>query len=205
MPRGRSSSAHRKVLDAATELMAERGIDAASMDAIAALSGVSKATIYKHWADKEALLLEVLADLHSLHARPKFDSGRTQADMVAVLSYKPAERVDVREKIMPHLMAYCGRNPTFGNTWRNMVMEPPRNELKHLFTLGIKKRELRPDLDFELALSLLLGPILYQYLLSRKQGVEPRPIAEGVVAAFWRAFGAGGKTEAVRSIKSLPG
>ena len=48
MPRTRSADAHRKVLDAALELFAERGIDATSMDAIAEASGVSKATIYKH-------------------------------------------------------------------------------------------------------------------------------------------------------------
>ena len=37
------------------QLFSERGIDATSMDAIAETSGVSKATIYKHWQDKDAL------------------------------------------------------------------------------------------------------------------------------------------------------
>ena len=40
--------------------MAERGVEGSSMDAIAEASGVSKATIYKHWADKDALLLEMV-------------------------------------------------------------------------------------------------------------------------------------------------
>ena len=52
--------------------MAERGIESTSMDAIAEASGVSKATIYNHWADKEALLLEVMADLHGLHRTAGF-------------------------------------------------------------------------------------------------------------------------------------
>ena len=55
MTRGLSERAHQKVLEAATELFAQRGIDGTSLDAIAAASGVSKATIYKHWMDKEAL------------------------------------------------------------------------------------------------------------------------------------------------------
>ena len=54
-----AKAAHRKVIDAALELVADRGVDGASMDAIAARSGVSKATIYKHWEDKDALLLEM--------------------------------------------------------------------------------------------------------------------------------------------------
>ena len=101
MPRTRSATAHHKVLHAALQLVAERGVDATSMDAIAAKSGVSKATIYKHWADKDALLLEMLAEINGLHSRPEFDSGATRADMVAVLSYRPPENRDMRERVMP--------------------------------------------------------------------------------------------------------
>ncbi|HMV48309.1 MAG TPA: helix-turn-helix domain-containing protein, partial [Blastocatellia bacterium] len=61
MARPRSAQAHEQVLEAALRLFAERGIDATSMDAIAEASGVSKATIYKHWADKNTLCLEALA------------------------------------------------------------------------------------------------------------------------------------------------
>src|SRR6516164_2146178 len=56
MARSRSTEAHDKVLRAALGLFGERGIDATSMDAIAQASGVSKATIYNHWADEEARL-----------------------------------------------------------------------------------------------------------------------------------------------------
>jgi AcrR family transcriptional regulator len=83
MARTRSASAHRKVLEAALALVAERGEEGASMDSIAELSGVSKATVYKHWSDKEALILEMLADLHGLHIFPQFNSADTRADMTA--------------------------------------------------------------------------------------------------------------------------
>ncbi len=137
MPRTRSASAHQKVLDAALALVAERGLDATSMDAIAESSGVSKATIYKHWKDKEALLLEMMAELSGLNVRPKFDSGDTRADILAVLCYHPPENAECRERITPHLISYSARNPDFGLAWRNMVMEPPRRELRHLLKLGI--------------------------------------------------------------------
>ena len=55
LQRPRSSRAHDQVLDSAIELFADRGIDGTSIDSIAAQSGVSKATIYKHWTDKNAL------------------------------------------------------------------------------------------------------------------------------------------------------
>jgi AcrR family transcriptional regulator len=46
MARTPSATAHQKVLDVTFELMAARGVDGTSMDAIAKASGVSKATIY---------------------------------------------------------------------------------------------------------------------------------------------------------------
>jgi AcrR family transcriptional regulator len=198
MPRTPSASAHQKVLDATLELVADRGLDATSMDAIAHRSGVSKATIYKHWADKDALLLEVLAEMSGLNSRPAFDSGNTKADIVGVLAYKPEENSELRERIMPHLVAYSTRNVKFGHTWRQMVMEPPRRELRRLLQQGIAQGELDAGLDMELALALLIGPIIYSYVfLSRRpedkfQGpdsAERSRFAEGVVDTFWRAFG----------------
>src|SRR5689334_21037432 len=125
MARTRSASAHKKVLEAALALAAEHGIDATSMDAVSRKSGVSKATIYKHWTDKDAMLLEMMAEASGLTQRPVFDSGDTRADMLAVLAYQPAEHRELRERIMPHLIAYSARNPQFGMAWRKMVMEPP--------------------------------------------------------------------------------
>jgi AcrR family transcriptional regulator len=190
MPRTRSVSAHRKVLHAALELVAERGLDATSMDAVAQKSGVSKATIYKHWSDKDALLLEMMADVNGLHARPAFDSGDTRTDMVAVLSYRPPENADMRERILPHFVAHSAHNPAFGQAWRNMVMEPPRRELARLMEQGIRNGELAPGLDIDLSLALLLGPILYWHVFLRRTSEDPKHLAEGVIDAFWRAFGA---------------
>src|SRR5215475_10615876 len=112
MARPRSIAAHRNVLEAALSLFAERGIDATSMDAIAETSGVSKATIYKHWRDKDKLCLEVLCYLHGVDEEPPiFDSGDFRADLIAQLNYQPAaHRKEMKERIMPHLIAYSSRN-----------------------------------------------------------------------------------------------
>ena len=189
MPRTRSVSAHRKVLAAALNLVAERGFEATSMDAIADASGVSKATIYKHWRDKDTLLLEVLAEAHGLHSRPAFDSGDTRADILAVLSYRPPEHTDMRERLMPHFMAYSARNASFAPAWREMVMEPPRQELCQLLKRAIDDGQINPDIDMDLALTLLLGPMMYWYIFLRRKSGDPSRLASGVVESFWRAFG----------------
>src|SRR5215467_4272614 len=110
MARTRSLSAHQKVLDAALELVAAAGVEATSMDAIARKSGVSKATIYKHWTDKDALLLEMMCTLAGLTSRPVFDSGNVREDIIAVLSYHPNERAELRERLMPRFIAYSVSN-----------------------------------------------------------------------------------------------
>lgn len=58
-----TSTKHETILNGATEVFAEMGYDHASMDRIADIAGVSKRTIYNHFANKENLFQEVLAKL----------------------------------------------------------------------------------------------------------------------------------------------
>lgn len=189
MSRPRSVRAHVQVLEATLKLFATRGIDATSMDAIAEASGVSKATIYKHWPDKDALCLEALAYLHGGdQPRPAFDSGDVRADLIAVLSYQPPRPCsEMRTRIMPHLMAYAARNPSFGKAWRARVFEPPRAQLAQLLERGIARGQFPRSLDRALALGLLLGPLMYFHVLTRLHGQAPDNLPERVVTAFWRA------------------
>src|SRR5262249_42732779 len=108
MARPLSTHAHEQVLAVALRLFAERG-----MDAIAEASGVSKATIYNHWQDKDALCLEVMARLHGADEEaPAFASDDIRSGIAAVLGHRPSEqRSEIQTRIMPHLMAYATRNP----------------------------------------------------------------------------------------------
>src|ERR1700722_654194 len=103
MTRSRSQSAHDRVLRAALDLFAERGIEATSMDAITQASGVSKATIYNHWANKEALLIEVMLFVNGLDRIPAdIDSGDPCSDLATILSRRPPDEFDAaRSRMMP--------------------------------------------------------------------------------------------------------
>lgn len=188
MSRSPSTRAHQKVLDAALKLFAAEGIDATSMDAIAAASGVSKATIYKHWRDKEALCLEVLASLHGLDEAPLPKSGDDRADMIAVLKRQPqARRDDVCSRLMPHLAAYAARNPEFGKAWRASMLRPARVQLTQLLERAIADGSLGPDLNLDVSVALLMGPMIYGHLMTSMGRKLPGDMAERVVDAFWRA------------------
>jgi AcrR family transcriptional regulator len=194
MARTPSTAAHEKVIWAAAELFAQRGIEGASMDAIAEASSVSKATIYNHWADKDALLLEVLEEIHGLKTRPTFDSGDIRKDITDVLAYRPPEHAELRERITPHFVGYSAKRTEFGDLWRKRVMDPPRCELARLLNAGIHAGELEA-LDLEFVLAQLLGPILYWYIFLRRSQENPRLLAEAVVDTFWRAHACGSRRD----------
>lgn len=187
MARGLSQRAHSKVLKAATELFAERGIDATSIDAIAAASGVSKATVYKHWADKDALCLEVLMHLHELdEGPPELDSGDLRADLIAFLRYEPsAEKARIQRRLMPHLIAYSVRHEEFGRAWKTRVMDRARTALKTILRRGVDRGIFPAVLDEELGVALLLGPMMYRHIFGSV--VDRDWLAHGTVDSFWKA------------------
>ena len=193
MARQKSEEAHSRVIDAAVTLFTERGIESTSMDAIARASGVSKATIYRHWPDKDALCLEVLVYLHGLDKElPIFDSGDFRADIIAQLRYDPAEdRKALRERIIPHLMAYASHNRVFGAAWRSRVLEPVRIALRAMMERGKLRGILTQDLDPEVGLALMLGPMIYRHVFVHKLGGNaPQDLEVHVANSFLAAFGA---------------
>lgn len=59
----RSDKKRKAILDAATDVFLKNGYLGASMDEIAALSGISKQTIYQHFGSKENLFVEIVMSM----------------------------------------------------------------------------------------------------------------------------------------------
>jgi AcrR family transcriptional regulator len=189
--RPRSERAHNEVLDAASRLFAERGIDATSMDAIAAASGVSKATIYKHWPDKDALCLDVLSRIHGHDDRSRSGlTGDLRADLLAVLTHEARPHfAEVRSRITPHLVSYGLRNPAFGKAWRLRVLEPPRTQLTALLQEARAEGSLSKSVDIDVAIAMLLGPLFYRHIVSMADRPIPAHLPEAIVEAFLKSQG----------------
>lgn len=190
MVRSRSIEAHEKVLRAALDLFAERGIEAASMDAIAHQSGVSKATIYNHWEDKEALLLEVMCFIHGLdRLREDIDSGDLRRDLTTVLTRRHPEEFDsYHQRIVPALIAYSAVHQAFGKAWRNRVMEPPRLAIRTILRRAIDRGLLPRSLNIEHSTALLLGPVLYIHIFPGESHLTKDDIGPAAAEEFCRAF-----------------
>lgn len=205
MARQRSQEAHDRVLQAALDLFAGRGIDGTSMDAITQSAGVSKATVYNHWPNKEALLIDVMLMVNGLDRDPEDpDSGDLCNDLSTVLSRRPPDKFDAaRERMVPAMIAYSAVHHEFGEAWRHRVMEPSRVCLKRILRRGIKRGLLPATLDMDAAMALLLGPVLYGHIFHRES--QPGRCDFGRVAAesFWRSYRVeGGKGGATRTLKT---
>ena len=187
MARSRSQQAHERVLRAALDLFATRGIDATSMDSIAQASGVSKATIYNHWANKEALLMDAMLLIHGVDRDPEdVDSGDARRDMITVLSRRAPDEFDaIRDRLMPGMVAYSALHREFGDAWRHRVMEPGRVQLKRILRRGIERKQLQASLDLDASMALLLGPLLYLRIF--RQEAPKKDIETKIVDSFWRA------------------
>jgi AcrR family transcriptional regulator len=72
--RGRSTRAH--LIEVATDLFAERGYEHTSIDLVLERAGISKGSLYHHFADKEALLEAVLDVVEARVARVTIEAAR---------------------------------------------------------------------------------------------------------------------------------
>jgi AcrR family transcriptional regulator len=77
----RRARSEKAILDAARELIAERGVEGLTVEGVAARSGVAKTTIYRRWRDKDELALAILVDTTDRISAPP-DLGDTRKELL---------------------------------------------------------------------------------------------------------------------------
>jgi AcrR family transcriptional regulator len=185
MGRPREARADRAILAAALDLMAERGVSELRMDDVAARAGVGKAAIYRRYRSKDELVAAAVAALVSEIAVP--DTGSTRADLLALMR----DAVDlysgsIAAGAMPSLVEAMSRSPELARAVRDRFLEGRRAALREVLERGVGRRDLRADLDLELALDVLGGPLFYRLLVTG--GPIDQRLAAGVVELILHGF-----------------
>jgi TetR/AcrR family transcriptional regulator, mexJK operon transcriptional repressor len=121
----RSIRKRRAIVEAATTVFLRKGYLGTSMDEIAALAGVSKQTVYKHFADKERLFSEIVRSTVDEVAEGVFgevirleDSGDVEADLRDLARRQLAAVMQPRLLRLRRLViGESGRFPELGRTF----------------------------------------------------------------------------------------
>jgi AcrR family transcriptional regulator len=181
--RPRDQRADRAIVTAALELMADRGVRDLRMDDVAERAGVGKATIYRRYASKDALVSDAVAALVSEIAIP--DTGSTRDDLLALMGQAvELYSGSLAAGLMPAVIEEARRNPSLATTVRNGFLTKRRAALRAVLERGVQRGDLRGDLDFELALDVLGGAIFYRLLVTG--GPIDERLAEGIVELILR-------------------
>jgi AcrR family transcriptional regulator len=185
--RPRSTDAHRRILTATQELLAEEGFSRLRLEHIAARAGVGKTTIYRRWSSKEALCQELLAELAGPHVAIA-DLGDTRAELTAsVVNPMRALTDSPFGPVIRSLLSQIAINSTLGDPFRATVVQSRRDEISRVIARGIARGDLRPDADASVATELLVGPVYFRLMFG---GTLDAPFAEAVVDAFIRGHAA---------------
>lgn len=175
--RPRSAQAHQAVLSATLELFAADGFSELTIEGVAERAGVAKTTIYRWWPSKVALLLEAISVVRQQAATP--DTGSVRADAVAHLQQFIDLHTDPRVvRMLAELLAEAARSPDLGES-RASFTAAQRKPLRQALERGVARGELPADLDYELAMDLLLAPIVNRALATG--GALAPQLAERIV------------------------
>jgi AcrR family transcriptional regulator len=184
--RPRDVRADRAMLDATLELIAEVGVHEFRTEDVAARAGVGKGAIYRRYRSKADLVTAAVGALVSEEiAIP--DTGSTHGDLLVLMR----EAVDLycgslAGRLIPSLVGEMAQRPDLARAVRERFLAGRREALAAVLRRGVERGDLRPDLDVELALDVLGGPLFYRLLITG--GPLDEQLAEGVADLILRGF-----------------
>src|SRR5580658_6637337 len=176
---GRSEEARTAILEAADNLLVERGFAGVTMEGIAVAAGVAKQTIYRWWKSKTHVLMDAfLEDVEQGLVPP--DRGSLAADLrhhLVALSKLLA--ISDTGAVFRALIAEAQHDSELAIRLRTQFIEPQRIRDLIPFEQAVKRGELSQDFNIEAAAEELLSPIYYRVLVSG-QPISPSYV-EGLV------------------------
>ena len=176
------------IISSVVELLVE-GTTAESMsiEAVAARAGVGKATIYRRWPNKDALLVDAIAALKG--PLPELPGTCVRDDLVALLQPSGRPAIDPGRDVLPCLISELRRSPSLHECYQR-VIEPRRQLMRDVLCRGVASGELREGLDIEVVMAIMVSPMIVQGALNWNPDLDQETLAEQIVATVWPAIAA---------------
>ena len=162
----RVARSRQRVLEAAHELLAQTGVSGFSVDEVARRSGVAKTTVYRHWASREALVLDAASRISAEYDVP--DSGNIQADVAAFLSTLGRLLGSARwSSVVPSIIDVAERDSGFADI-HSAIQRGHAAPLRRALNCAVQRGDLPAGTDVADATSALIGPLYYRRWFSRE-------------------------------------
>jgi AcrR family transcriptional regulator len=165
------------IIEATRLLLREHGFSGVSIEAVSAQCGVAKTTIYRHWPDRNALLLDAFT--FPPDANPFGPTSDLRTDLCAGLRILHDNLARGEwAPLTPAMIEAAERDLDFRRLAEQFVDQRRRPLIQRL-RLGLERGELSEGTDVELLASVLVGPLFYRRLISRQS--SHRDFADHIV------------------------
>ncbi len=162
--RPRSAESKQAILAATWSLLQQCSVRKLSIEAIAREAGVGKTTIYRWWPSKAAVVVD--AFLVQVEASLPFPDTETAAASLALQMQQVVKILssDVG-RIVAQIIAEGQCDSEALESFCDRFLTPRRDAARQIIVQGIESGEFAPDLDPDLAMDILYGPIYYRLLV----------------------------------------
>jgi AcrR family transcriptional regulator len=162
--RPRSEQARLAILRSTLKLLADKGFSDLTIESVADHAGVGKATVYRWWPDKAALIADAFAcsTKRNLHFP---DTGSVRTDMSQQMRQLVKVFRSRRGRIVSAILAAGQSDRNVIAAFRERFMMPRRREAYATLRRGILRGQLRKNVDMDLLLDSLYGPIYMRFLI----------------------------------------
>jgi AcrR family transcriptional regulator len=175
------------IVQATLELLDEAGYGRLTLEAVAARAGVGKATIYRRWPGKEQLVVHAVATVTETGTHERL-TGTLREDLV-----RSVDRILRKHgsttggRLINRLV---GESPELMDCYREQVIEPRRARLRGRLQRAVDQGELRGDLDLEVMIDALVGPVMYGVLVAGSRPARAKAYVEAIVDLVLRGAAA---------------
>lgn len=153
-----------EILDATLAVLVDMGYDRLTMDAVATKAKASKATLYRRWEGKAALVIDALMSQKTPLEVPT-DTGSLRGDLLAVFCGSGGLTDDHQTAILGSVVTAIGRDAEFAAAFRERFVGPKVDVARQIYQRAHDRGELRDDLDLEILSAALPGIVLHRMFL----------------------------------------
>lgn len=163
--RPRSEQSRQAILGSTLKLLRQPGgFPDLSIEAVAADAKVSKATVYRWWPTKAALVADAFSA--SVEQELQFpDTGSLRGDVARQMRRVIRLFRSPRGKIVAALLAGGQSDPELIEAFRERFLWPKRKQAYKTLQRGIDRGEIPAGTDLDLLLDALYGPIYMRFLI----------------------------------------